>query len=103
SEKQALTLAAEYGKPVTTSLTVPLAYQGEAIGELRLAPRTPGEAFAPADLHVLGEVARQAGLAVHAARLAADLQRARERLVLAREEERLRLRRDLHDGLGPTL
>ena len=67
-------------------LTMPLTYQGETIGELHLAPRTPGEAFAPADLHVLGEVARQAGLAVHAARLAADLQRARERLVLAREE-----------------
>jgi signal transduction histidine kinase len=39
----------------------------------------------------------------HAVRLTADLRRSRERLVAAREEERRRLRRDLHDGLGPQL
>jgi signal transduction histidine kinase len=80
-----------------------LVYQGETVGQLILATRAPGEMFSPADQRLLDDLARQAGVAVHAVRLTSDLQRARERLVTAREEERRRLRRDLHDGLGPQL
>src|SRR5438105_8062177 len=71
--------------------------------ELLLAPRSRGESFSPADRQLLEDLGRQVGIAAHAVRLTADLRRARTRLVTAREEERRRLRRDLHDGLGPAL
>ncbi len=94
---------AEYGTPQDESVDLPLVYQSERMGRLILAPRAPGETFSSADWLLLRDLARQAGGALRAARLTADLQRSRERLVAAREEERRRLRRDLHDGLGPQL
>jgi len=95
--------AATYGSPLGEPETLPLVYQREEIGRLVIAPRAPGEGFSVADRRLLEDLARQAEVAVHAVRLTSDLQHSRERLVATREEERRRLRRDLHDSLGAQL
>jgi signal transduction histidine kinase len=81
----------------------PLVHQGENVGRLVLNPRAPGERFDERDMRLLADLAGQASAVVHAVRLSAELRRSRELTVAAREEERRRLRRDLHDGLGPAL
>jgi signal transduction histidine kinase len=97
-------------RPLDAALRLPLVYRGETVGRLILAPRAGEEGFAAADRRLLEDLTHQIGVAAHAVqltdeavKLSADLQRSRERLVAAREEERRRLRRDLHDGLGPQL
>src|SRR5215203_3625816 len=84
--------AARYGDRADETVTLPLTYGAELVGRLNLAPRAPGEEFSSSDRRLLEDLACQAGVAAHAARLTADLQRSRERLVTAREEERRRLR-----------
>ncbi|MGG1675401.1 sensor histidine kinase [Neobacillus sp. NRS-1170] len=95
-------------------IEAPLAYnllfQGKEIGVIKLAPRSKGEGFTLSDQKFLDMLVRQASVVVQSAKasldlklLAADLQESRENLVLAREEERRKLRSNLHDDLAPRL
>ncbi|HET7378046.1 MAG TPA: GAF domain-containing protein, partial [Anaerolineae bacterium] len=58
-----------------------LTYQHEKLGELVVAQRVGEEKFSAADLRLLNDLSRQAGIAAHAAQLTADLQKSREHLV----------------------
>ncbi|GGT55975.1 hypothetical protein GCM10010271_69870 [Streptomyces kurssanovii] len=92
-----------HGAPTGTVLTLPLRYRNAVIGRLMVSPRLPGDDLSSADRELLNQTAGLAAMAVETARLTADLRESRERVVRAREEERRRLRRDLHDGVGPSL
>ena len=80
-----------------------LRHRGEVVAELDVWPRAGEQRLHPRDQVVVRGISDQVAPAVAALQLHRQLQRSREALVAAREDERLRLRRDLHDGLGATL
>lgn len=96
-------VVADSGRADTDPVVFPLGREGHRVGELTVWTRRRGDALGPAERDLLAEVSRQAAEAAEAHRLTLALRAAREHLVLAREEERLRLRRDFHDGVGPVI
>ncbi|RAY12124.1 sensor histidine kinase [Actinomadura craniellae] len=96
-DRDGRTAVAEDGTLGSHPRVIPLIWHGEPVGRLLFAvPHTP-------DARLASIMARNLAELANAVRLAADVQRSRERILNTREEERRRLRRDLHDGLGPTL
>jgi two-component system NarL family sensor kinase len=92
---QGMTLATT-GTPVAHTQRLPLRLGKDAVGELVVGLRAGDLRLGAADEQVLHVVAP---LLAQTVRLRAS----REAAIAGIEDERRRLRRDLHDGLGPTL
>ena len=82
---------------------LPLEHQGVAVGALRVGYRRGEDGLSAAEERLLSTLAHQVGASVRALQLVDGLKAAREQLVVAREDERRRIQRDLHDSLGPQL
>lgn len=97
-------LTATAGTVVTArSLGRPVRLGSEDLGVITVGCRTRGRGFSADDVAAVDAIGRQAALVIANARQAEALHASRERAVAGIEEERRRLRRNLHDELGPTL
>lgn len=91
----------EHGPRPDRTEAMPISYRGAQIGRLLLPEERA--TLRSSDERLLADMVRQAAAAARAGQLAEELQRSRVQLVTAVEDERRRLRNELHDGLGPTL
>jgi signal transduction histidine kinase len=85
------------------ALAVPLRSGDTEVGRLEILPRTVGESFSRSDERLILDLCAPLTNAVAAVGLSEELSASRERLALAREAERRRVRHELHDDVGPSL
>jgi len=84
-------------------LSYPLTVAGQQVGQLVMGPARGESAMPAADARVIAALLAPVAAVVHAVQLTRRLAGAHERTLAAAQQERSRIRRDLHDGLGPSL
>lgn len=90
------------GEPREGTVRMPMVHRGERVADLVVA-LAPGARLSARDEQLLRDLATYAAVLVRAERQSRQLNSSRARIVAGREEERRRLRNELHDGVGPTL